>query len=87
MATQEPNLVKLQINTAGAWRDVLRFDIDAVDVKAIQAASVQLVEVAYPQGGASLRIVTTEAYPRALWHWDLKRGWEAVMSGIAHAVF
>ena len=29
---------KLQINTSGAWRDLLRFDIDTIDADALQVA-------------------------------------------------
>jgi hypothetical protein len=77
MADKEPRLVKLQLNTAGAWKDLLRFDIDAVDDQAIQVAAVQLVELAYPRGTASLRIATADAFQTALVRWDAKNGWRA----------
>ena len=68
-------MVRLQINTSGAWKDILRFDIDAVDDQAIQIAAVQLVELAYPRGSASLRIATADAFQTALVRWDAKNGW------------
>lgn len=60
--TKQPRMVKLQINSSGAWRDVLRFDIDEHDVEAIQAAAVNLV-------------VLADALQTALIRWDAKRGW------------
>ncbi len=75
MPNKEPRMVRLQINTSGAWKDILRFDIDAVDDQAIQIAAVQLVELAYPRGSASLRIATADAFQTALVRWDAKNGW------------
>ena len=75
MDDKEPRMVRLQLNTSGAWKDILRFDIDAVDDQAIQIAAVQLVELAYPRGSASLRIATADAFQTALVRWDAKNGW------------
>lgn len=75
MDDKEPRMVRLQLNTSGAWKDILRFDIDAVDDQAIQIAAVQLVELAYPHGSASLRIATADAFQTALVRWDAKNGW------------
>lgn len=66
---------KLQINNSGAWRDVVRFDIDAQDAEAIQAAAVNLVVLADPAGKTSLRIATADAFQTALIRWDAKKGW------------
>lgn len=66
---------KLQINNSGAWRDVVRFDIDAQDAEAIQAAAVNLVVLADPGGKTSLRIATADAFQTALVRWDAKKGW------------
>lgn len=66
---------KLQINSSGAWRDVLRFDIDSVDVEALQVAAVNLVLLADPKGNTTLRISTADAFQTALIRWDSKRGW------------
>lgn len=75
MDDKEPRMVRLQLNTSGAWKDLLRFDIDEVDDQAIQIAAVQLVELAYPRGSASLRIATADAFQTALVRWDAKNGW------------
>ena len=75
MDDKEPRMVKLQINTSGAWKDIPRFDIDAVDDQAIQIAAVNLVELAYPEGRAKLRIATADAWQTALVYWDGKQGW------------
>ena len=66
---------KLQINTAGAWRDVLRFDIDAVDSVALMDAASNLLIIADPSGGATLRIATSDAYQVALVRWHVTKGW------------
>lgn len=70
-----PKLVKLQIKSAGAWRDVLRFDIDAVDSDAVQQAAANLMILADPSGRVGLRISTADVFQTALTHWDAKSGW------------
>lgn len=66
---------KLQINSAGAWRDVLRFDIDAVDSAALMDAASKLLVIADPDGKASLRIATADANQIALARWCARKGW------------
>ena len=66
---------KLQINSTGAWRDVLRFDIDAVDSIALMDAASNLLVIAYPDGKTTLRISAADAFQTALIRWDAKRGW------------
>jgi len=66
---------KLQINTSGAWRDVLRFDLDEVDAEALQVAAANLIIIADPDGRTSLRIATADAFQRALIRWDAAKGW------------
>jgi hypothetical protein len=68
-------VVKLQINQMGAWRDLLRFDIDAVDDQAVQEAAANLVLLADPLGRTSLRIATADGMQTALVRWDRKQGW------------
>ena len=43
--------------------------------QAIKVAAVQLVELAYPEGRAKLRIATADAWQTALVYWDGKTGW------------
>lgn len=66
---------KLQINQSGAWRDVLRFDLDVVDVEALQVAAVNLITIGNPSGKAKLRITTDDGLQNALIHWDAQKGW------------
>jgi hypothetical protein len=66
---------KLQINSKGAWRDVLNFDLDVVDVEALQHAAVNLVTIADPDGRTTLRIATADSFQHALVRWDAKKGW------------
>lgn len=66
---------KLQINSKGAWRDVLRFDIDAVDCVALMDAASNLLTIADPDGRSTLRIATADSFQHALTRWDAKKGW------------
>ena len=66
---------KLQINSSGAWRDVLRFDIDAVDSVALMDAATNLLVIADPDGRATLRIAAADSFQQALTRWDAKNGW------------
>lgn len=66
---------KLQINTKGAWRDVLSFDMDAVDVEALQFAAANLAVIADPDGRAKWRITIADALQTALIHWNARHGW------------
>ena len=67
---------KLQINTAGAWRDVLRFDLDAVDVEAMQVAAENLMVIADPLGVAKLRIAKDDGLQTSLILWTAQKGWK-----------
>jgi len=66
---------KLQINSSGAWRDVLRFDLDETDVEALQVAAANLVLIANGGGKTGLRITAADAFQTALIRWDAKKGW------------
>jgi len=66
---------KLQINSRGAWRDVLAFDLDEVDAETLQHAAANLVSIADPTGRVALRIATGDGLQRALIRWDAKKGW------------
>lgn len=67
-----PKPVVLQINTAGAWRNVITFDAadaDACGVIEYHAPGVAVV------GRAKLRVVTNDGLQTPLRHWDIERGW------------
>lgn len=67
---------KLQINQRGAWRDVIPFDMDEVDVSTLTVAAARLVSIADPSDRTTLRIVTSAcSQPLSLFHWDAKKGW------------
>lgn len=71
---------KLQINTSGAWRDVLRLDLDdVVDHGALQAAAADLVRIADPTGRTSLRITVADSLQTTLVRWDAKNGWRQAL--------
>lgn len=66
--------VKLQINTSGAWRNVISFD--AADEKAsgqVLAAAPVLAEI----GRGTLRIVIDDGLQEVLQSWTPEKGWHA----------
>lgn len=67
---------KLQINTSGAWRDLLRFDIDTIDADALQVAAAELVSIADPEGRTTLRITMADSLQSVIVRWDAKKGWQ-----------
>jgi len=70
---------KLQINTSGAWRDLLKFDIDTVDSDALQDAAADLVRAADPTDRTSLRITMADSLQTTLIRWDAEHGWRKAM--------
>lgn len=63
-----PLLIKLQVNTTGAWRDVLLFDFATIDT--VMAQAPQLFALAFDRSasGLSLRVIETgEVAPVATW--------------------
>lgn len=66
---------KLQINTTGAWRDLLRFDIDEVDGNEVQHAAQELINAANPKGRTTLRITMADSLQSVIAHWDAEKGW------------
>ncbi|MBX3660709.1 MAG: hypothetical protein KF740_19920 [Ramlibacter sp.] len=67
--------VKLQVNTSGAWKDVVTFD--AAD----DAVGDQVIEGAAQIGRATafrFRVVMTGPFSEVLMHFDPVAGWKAV---------
>ncbi len=70
---QSTNTVVLQINTSGAWRTIVKLNLDQTDQSA-QAMS-HASEIAH-LFDAKLRIATDDGTQRAISHWVGKRpGW------------
>lgn len=66
--------VKLQVNTSGAWKDVVSFDAaDPVDSAKVQDAAQTLGDVS----GATFRIVIRDGMQTVLTHWSREHGWKA----------
>jgi hypothetical protein len=64
--------VKLQINTAGAWRNVIDFD-GAVTQNAVEV--MRHAPAIAALGKATLRIVSADGLQTALFSWTAKQGW------------
>jgi hypothetical protein len=70
--------VKLQINTSGAWRNVIEFDAGEVeDAGAVMHHATTLARV----GNATLRIVTADGMQTALCSWTPDQGWRDFATG------
>lgn len=66
---------KLQINQSGAWRDMLKFDIDQANTGAVMSAAADLVAATGPKTNATMRIVVDGTYPTPLMRWSTEKGW------------
>jgi hypothetical protein len=80
MSADSKKPAKLQVNTSGAWKDVVRFD--AADVAAtdrVTDAAEALGQVG--AGAITFRLVSDEALPRVLFRWTHAAGWKAVKHG------
>lgn len=73
-----PRLVKLQINTAGAWRDVITFDVENEDQVLHHAPS--LVGCSVAPDRVSLRaIIPGDTAPLLIW--THAKGWREWKTG------
>lgn len=64
--------VKLQVNTSGAWRDVVSFDAaDPVNFEKVMEAAQTLGDVT----GAAFRIVIRDGQQTCLRSWSPGKGW------------
>ncbi|KPU91117.1 hypothetical protein APR50_17290 [Variovorax paradoxus] len=71
---------KLQVNTSGAWKDVVRFDAtDVAETDRVTDAADELGQVG--AGAITFRLVSDEALPRVLFRWTHPVGWKAVEHG------
>lgn len=65
--------VKLQVNTSGAWKDVLFFDAGD-DEKTGRV--LQGIDTLGPAGTSAFRLVMHDALQSVLMHWSVGKGWE-----------
>ena len=66
---------KLQVNTAGAWKDVVRFDasLDIMAAEVMDAAD----RLGRADGGrVTFRVCIDDAFSTTLYRWDVERGWK-----------
>lgn len=70
----QPLLIKLQVNTTGAWRDVLLFDDQNIDL--VMTNADQLYRLAFDRSasGLSLRIIATGDVAPVM-TWKAAKGW------------
>lgn len=64
--------VLLQINTSGAWRNVVAYDAGDADACGVIEHHAPALAVV---GRGKLRIVTNDGLQLPLRHWDIARGW------------
>lgn len=67
--------VQLQVNQTGAWRFAMSFDLDTVDIVALEATAEALVDIADPHGSTKLRIAMVDGRHTALRYWTAGKGW------------
>jgi hypothetical protein len=72
--------VKLQINTSGAWRNVVEFD--GADHENAVLAMRHAPAIA-TLGNGTLRIVSADGSQTALFSWTAKQGWRDCETGRA----
>ncbi|WP_454908416.1 hypothetical protein [Variovorax gossypii] len=79
MATERKRPVKLQVNTNGAWKDLVRFDagIDVMAAEAMDAAE-RLGQV---DSSVSFRLVIDDGSATTLYRWTNELGWKEVTHG------
>jgi hypothetical protein len=66
--------VKLQVNTSGAWKDVVRFDAgNDVAASSVMEAAKTLGEI--NDGRITFRIASDEPLPFVLSRWSKADGW------------
>ncbi len=73
-----PRPVRLEINNAGSWKLIARFDAGNEAFADKACAAGQLLGEINP--GSTFRLATDEALPHVLMRWDAVRGWWIVAS-------
>lgn len=68
-----PKPVRLEINNAGSWKLIGRFDAGNEELADKACAAGQLLGEINPT--STFRIATDEALPHVLMRWDAARGW------------
>ena len=75
-----PVMLKLQVNTSGAWRNVIEFDRgDDLACAAVLTAAPLLAAAAGP--GATLRICSADGLQTVQSHWAVGQGWRGALAG------
>ena len=69
-----PVMLKLQVNTSGAWRNIIDFERDDdIACAAVLTAAPLLAAAAGP--GATLRICSADGLQKVHSHWEAGKGW------------
>lgn len=71
----EQRLCVLQINTNGAWKTVVDFDIDQVNNGELMEAAEVIAKAAHGDRKPGLRIATADGLAQPLMLWSLAKGW------------
>ena len=73
-AADRPGMLRLQVNTNGAWRNIIDFprDDDIICAQVLTAAPL-LAAAAGPR--ATLRIVSADGLQTVHSHWQAGKGW------------
>lgn len=77
---------KLQINQRGAWRDVMRFDLDQmVAPDLFLETAAEMVRYSGQDANTTMRVVTDAALPQRVMDWDAEGGWQAAPNAPSNA--
>lgn len=71
-------IVRLELNAAGSWKLLAKFDAFNADTRVdVLTCAQRLVDALHSAGsrGVTLRVATDERHPRSLTHFDHARGW------------
>lgn len=73
-----PRPIRLEINNAGGWKLIARFDASNEELADKACAAGQLLGEINP--GSTFRLATDEPLPHVLMRWCAARGWWIVAS-------